>query len=138
MTTIPPLVRYFVACENAFLSQHSPQENVLVNVLGTIRSPGDPPFPFVLSKLCFFVQLINCRGGGELGLDIIHDESGETVLPKRQWAVQFSNQPLTLFGMVLRVRGVEFTREGMCLARLWFNDLQIGERALQVRSSHES
>lgn len=70
MAGLLPVVRHMVVCEDIPVDPASPRRVTLVNLLTTIRSPSQPPFPLCYPELCAYIQLTECRGSGEARLQI--------------------------------------------------------------------
>jgi hypothetical protein len=45
MADIAPVVRHLLVCEDLIRDPTNPQRVTLVNLIGHIRSPSQPPFP---------------------------------------------------------------------------------------------
>lgn len=136
MSAVAPVVHYFVACESVLVNQARPEQKSLYNVVGVLHSLDDPPFPFHVKEMFFYLKLTECRGNGQLSLDIIHDESEAAAMPKRTWSVRFGNRPLAIVTIILRLHDLIFPEEGLYVARLRFENHQIAEQPISVRVKH--
>jgi hypothetical protein len=81
MGGIHPVLRYLIACEDILTDRDHPRQVSLVNVISAIRSLETPPYPLLLRQLCVFVQLTECRGPAEVGIQVVHAETGQFAYP---------------------------------------------------------
>jgi hypothetical protein len=66
MSGLTPVVRYLIVCEDVLRDPRNPNRLTLVNLISTIQSLSDPPFPCRYPELCVYVQLTDCRVAGQV------------------------------------------------------------------------
>ena len=137
MSVLAPNVRNLIACEKIESDVANPSRTTLINLIGNLFSMDEPSFPASFEEMAIYVQLTECRGSGKVGVDIIHDETGEVIYNKKMWDVQFANQPLRVLGLIFRLHSIRFPAKGFYWIRFWFNDQAIDERLITLRGRHE-
>lgn len=130
-----PIVRYMIACEDIRINPDDPRKVTLVNVVSTIRSREQPAYPLLFRELCIFVQLTECHGGGEVDLQIVHEESDQTAYPgpDQPWKVQLPNDPLEAIGLPFRIRNILFPLSGPYSIQFWYNRILLAHQSLLLR-----
>lgn len=82
--------------------QRDPTNPHKVNILGlvsTIRSTGEPPFPFRHPELCVYVVLTGGRGTGGAEVAAIHADSDRLIFSTPPHALTLGTDPLAVRGM---------------------------------------
>ncbi len=132
---IPPIIRNMLACEDIQTDPQDARKVSLVNLIHSIKSVEEPPYPLRYRELCVFVQLTECRGKGRVGLTISHADSGASAYdgPAHPWQANLPNAPLQLVGLPFRLTNIEFPEPGLYLIEFWYNDKVLGEQPLLLR-----
>lgn len=133
MAGVYPVVRYLIVCGDILLDSTNRKRVTLVDIISTIRSLDDPPYPVEHAELCVFVQLTECRGSGRISVDVLQDESGDVVFRSRAWRAVFRNNPLDVVGIPIRLRRCKFPATGLYWVRLWYNTEVIAQQPLLLR-----
>lgn len=134
MTEIPPpVVRYMIVCDDILTDPQRPGKPVLVGLIGAITPEGDPPYPFLLSRMCVLLVLTEGRGVGACQLKLASEETGQVVWETTPQAVAFGPDPLALNGVIFRDRAVPFPSQGMYLVQFWYNDQVIAQQPIRAR-----
>jgi hypothetical protein len=105
----------------------------LVNILHAIHSTKQPPFPVRHPELCVFAQLTECRGSGDVRIDIVQADGGSVVFRTQTRKVNFGNDPLEVLGLSFRIRNCPFPEAGLYWIQLWYNDHMIAQEPLLLR-----
>ncbi len=135
MDIAQPVVRYLSICEDIQTDAENPRKVTLVNLISTIRSKDDPPFPLLYRELCVFVQLTECRGKGDVSITIYHEITGYIAYPgpSTPWSASLPNDPLEVVGLRFRIRNIEFNEPGLYLVHFWYNGQKLAEQPLLLR-----
>ena len=128
-----PVVRYLIVCEDFFTDPANPRKASLVNLVSAIRSTQQPEYPILFEELCVFVQLTECRGPANVGIGIVHAESGREAFPVRHWPAALPVNPLEIVGLPFRVHNVQFNESGLYWVQFWYNEINLAEQALELR-----
>ncbi len=130
MASLLPVVRYLIVCEDipAQLSRIS-----LINLLGTLRSSSQPPFPFQCPKFCVYARPTECRGTGEVRLEIIEENTQTVIYQSASRRYNFGNDPLRVYGASFRIRDCVFPNAGLYWVQLCYNDTVVFQEPLRVR-----
>jgi len=78
--SVTPVVRTLIACEEIITDPNNSNRVTLVNLVSSIRSMEDPAYPLQQPVLCVFAQLTDCRGQGEVRIEIREADTEEVVL----------------------------------------------------------
>jgi hypothetical protein len=105
----------------------------LINLVSTIRSLEDPPFPLHQRELCAYVLLTSCRGPIEGRIEIVHADSGNLVIQGQSRQLPLPNEPLELAGLSFRLRNLPFPEPGLYEARFVCDGVVIAEQPLLLR-----
>lgn len=127
-----PVIRHMIVCEDIPIDPAHPRRVTLVNLLSSIRSRSQPPFPFRCAKLCVHVQLTECRGTAEVRLRIEQADTQTTIFRTRPQRASFGNDPLQVFNMSFRFRDCVFPSAGLYWVQLCYNDSVIFEEPLKL------
>jgi hypothetical protein len=135
MSTILPTLRYLIACEDILVDPTNPRKVSLVNLLSSIRSLEQPPFPLLYRELCVFVQLTECRGSADVALTIAHADSGVLAYsgPARPWRAKLPSDPLEVVGLPFRIRDIAFAEAGLYWLQFWYNGKVLSQQPLVLR-----
>jgi hypothetical protein len=133
MSDIEPVVRHMLLCDDV---QRDPTDPHKVNVLGlvsTIRSSGEPPFPFRHPELCVYVVLTGGRGTGEAEVAAVHADSDRLIFSTPRHALKLGPDPLAIRGMAFRIRGGLFPQPGLYWFEFRYNGKALARQPLVVR-----
>jgi hypothetical protein len=122
MNGLNPVVRYMVLCDDILRDSSNPRRVHLIGPISAIRSSATPPFPSEHPKLCIFLHLTDCRGNGNIRVDIVHADSDVTIFRSQVWPVQFSGDPLEVYGLVFRLQQIPFPEPGLYWVQFWYNE----------------
>lgn len=129
MAGLLPVVRSLIVCED--IPAHA-QRVSLINLLGTLRSRSQPPFPFRCPRFCVHARLTECRGVGEVRLEIEEEATQTIIYQSASRRYNFGNDPLRVFGASFRIRGCIFPAAGLYLVQLCYNDSVVFQEPLTV------
>ncbi len=132
MADLLPVVRHMIVCEDIPVDPANPRRVTLVNLLTTIQSPSQPPFPFRYPKLCTYIQLTECRGVAEVQLQIEQADAQTGIFQTPLQRVSFGNDPLQVFSMSFRLRNCTFPSAGLYWVQLWYNGLVLYREPLML------
>jgi hypothetical protein len=130
MADLLPLVRHLILCENIPIDAAHPKQVSLINLIGRIRLPPHLAFPHRPPEFCVYVQLTECRGVGNVRIEIEEAETQTVIFQTASRRYSFGNDPLKRFGMVFRVRDSVFPSAGLYWVRLCYNDIAIFQESL--------
>lgn len=133
MNSVPPIVRYFVLCQDFLIGPQSPNDVSLIRLVFSIRVPEPRKFPFVLDEICAFAALANARGTGSIDVRIIEADTNEEVRRTASFPVDFAFDPLRVHGLPIRLQRCGFPRTGLYLVELRYNGQPIAQQELPVR-----
>ena len=127
-----PVVRHLIVCEE--LLRHSENSNkvTLVNVISTIRPTDEAGFPLVVSQVCVYAQITECRGTGKIQLRITHPDSGQTIFQSTERQLTFPNRPLDVVGIPFRILDCSFAIPGLYHVELWFDQVCLAQQPVRV------
>ncbi len=125
-----PVVRFLIACEDIRRDPENPNKITLVNLINKIRPMEHEDYPLVAARFCVFVQLTECRGQGEVHLQMVHADSEEVMFRTRNRSLQFANQPLNLYGISFRILEAVFPMPGLYYLELWYNSTCLFQHSL--------
>jgi hypothetical protein len=129
MAGLLPVVRYLIICEDIPAHQHRIS---LINLLGTLRSSSQPPFPFCCPRFCVHARLTECRGVGEVRLEIEEEDTQTIIHQTASRRYNFGNDPLRVFGASFRIRDCVFPAAGLYWVQLCYNDVVVFQEPLRV------
>ena len=130
MAGVLPMVRNILVCEDLIIDPTNRQNVSLKNLLGTIRSLSQPPFPFLYPELCVYIQLTECRGVGDVRVQIEEADTNRTIFQTPTRRVLLGNDTLKRRGLSFRVRDLLFPSAGLYLIEFWYNDIKLVEETL--------
>ena len=133
MISLPPVVRYFVLCQDFLIDPGRPADASIVKLIHSIYSKEKPPFPYLMDEICAFAGLSNCRGTGKFEVCVVEADSGETVHQMAAMPVDFGLDPLRFFGLPIRIRRCVFPNAGLYWVQLRYNGREIAEQDLLLR-----
>jgi hypothetical protein len=130
-----PTVRYLIACEDIQADPNNPHRISLVNVVSTIRSQGQPPYPLLFRELCVFVQLTECRGDADVEIRVVHADTGRFAYPGplSPWKAALPNDPLAVVGLPFRIRDLDFEESGLYWIQFWYDGAVLAQQPLLLR-----
>ena len=129
MAGLLPVVRYLIVCED--IPAHTNRVSLL-NLLGTLRSGSQPPFPFRCPKFCVHARLTECRGVGEVRLKIEEEDTQTVIHQSASQRYNFGNDPLKVFHASFRLRDCVFPAAGLYSVQLCYNDIVVFQEPLRV------
>ncbi|HZY90514.1 MAG TPA: hypothetical protein VFE78_37170 [Gemmataceae bacterium] len=133
MPGVQPVVRYLILCEDVQYGPANPDQVTLVRLVSTIRSQEQPPFPLRHGELCVFIQLTDCRGAGDVRVEIVSEDTGQVIFRTRARRVTFKGDPLEVLGLTFRIRGCTFPAAGLYRVEFWYNGAALAQQPLLVR-----
>ncbi len=135
MSAILPTLRYLIACEDIRTDPANPRKVSLINLLSSIRSLEQPPFPLLYRELCVFVQLTECRGSADIALTIAHEETGALAYrgPPQPWRANLPSDPIDVVGLPFRIRDIDFPEPGVYAIQFWYNGTVLSQQPLVLR-----
>jgi Family of unknown function (DUF6941) len=133
MTSPPsPLVRSLIVCEDIIADPNNRKRVSLMNVVDSIRSMKQPPYPVRQRQLCAFIQLTGCRGPGEFRVEIREADTDEVTFATKTFRGSFPNNPLAVHGLRFRLRGCKFPRPGLYWLEFFFDNQVLGQQPLTL------
>ena len=125
-----PVVRTLIVCEDITIDPGNPRRVTLVNLIHSIRSVDDPPYPLLYREVCVFVQLAGCRGPGEVKVEIREADTDEVVFVTRTRTVGFPDNPLSVHGMRFRLRNCRFPAAGLYWVQFWYDNQMLAQQPI--------
>lgn len=132
MISLPPIVRYFVLCNDLVADPNNANNVSLVNLIHSMRSTATPPFPFAADPFCAFAALANCRGKGTFDLWVVEAESTSRIHRLSPKEVDFGVNPLHVYGLPIRIGHCVFPSSGLYWVELSYNGEVIAQQNLLV------
>jgi len=129
MAGLLPVVRHLIVCED--IPAGTPRIS-LINLLGTLRSSSQPPFPFRYPKFYVYARLTEGRGVGEVRLEIEETDTQKVIYKSGSRRYNFGNDPLKVFNISFRVRDCVFPAAGLYSVQLCYNDIVSFQEPLKV------
>jgi hypothetical protein len=133
MSTVLPVVRYLVLCEDVHADQVDPQRITLVGLISTLRSLEEPPYPILKQEICAYLQVTGCRGAAQGHVEIRHADSDEVVYRTRTRTIPLVTDPLEVVGIAFRLRDCLFPKPGLYWVEFWYNDEVLAQQPLLMR-----
>jgi hypothetical protein len=133
MDQFHPVVRHLIACDDILHAPDNPRRVTLVNIISAIHSVNQPPFPIRHPEFCVFVQLVECRGTGDVRIEIVQADPGRVVFRTLTRRVDFGKDPLEVLGLSFRIRNCPFPEPGLYWIQFWYNDHMIAQEPLLLR-----
>jgi hypothetical protein len=130
MANVLPVVRHLLVCEDLIFDPAKPRSLTFKNLLSTIRSVSQPPYPLLYPQLCVYVQLSECRGAGEVQLRIEEADTNTLIYQTPKLKVSLGNDPLKRRGLPFRIRDLLFPSAGLYLVEFWYNDVKLEDETL--------
>lgn len=126
-----PIVRHLIVCED--IQRGSGAERYsLVNVITRIRALDPVPFPLEYRELCVLAICTECRGRGQVQLQIVDQETEKPCRQSLEWPVSFANEPLKSIGFPFRIGPIRFPRASMYKVQMLYNGVILAEEPLHV------
>ena len=135
MSQLLPTVRYLIVCEDVQTNPDDPHRVTLVDLISTIRSLEQPPFPLLYREICVFLQLTECRGPGQGRIEIQNADSSEVVFRGRTRTIPLGADPLAIVGITFRIRNCIFREPGLYWVQFWYNEQMIAQEPLLLRGT---
>jgi len=133
MTGLLPVLRCMILCEEVVSDPTRANRYTLVGVLHEVRPFLTSPYPYLHARLDMFVQLTSCHGPGQARVEIVRADNGRVEWHSPTGVFPFSNDPLAVRSIILRLHGLVFPDPGLYWARLWYNNALLAEQALFAR-----
>lgn len=133
MSSLYPVVRYLIVCEDVQFDLDNARRVSLVGLMSAIRSLEQPPFPLLYREICVFLQLTECRGPAEGRIEIQHADSGSVLFRTKTRTIPFGTDPLEVFGATFRIRNCLFSQPGLYWVQFWYNEASIAQQPLLLR-----
>jgi hypothetical protein len=134
MAGVPsPVVRYMIVCDDILTSQFQPQRPVIVGLTSVIESDNDPPYPFVLGRLCVLLVLTEARGSGHGHLQLVYEETDQLIWQTPPRLITFPADPLEIHGVIFRVHDCRFPHPGLYTLRFLYEGQSIAQQPLRLR-----
>jgi hypothetical protein len=131
MNGLHPTVRNLILCDEVVFDD---QRSVsLIRLVSTIRSLRDPPYPLCHPRLCAFIQLIECRGPGDVRAEIVQADGEGIIFQTATRRLQFPNDPLELVGLSFQFLDITFPEAGLYWVRFVYNEQPIAQQPLLLR-----
>ena len=111
----------------------NPRKLTCVNLVSTIRSSAEPPFPVRSAELCVFLQLTDCRGPGDCRVEIRHADSDRVVFRTRTRTAPLGTDPLDVYGVTFRVRNCTFPEPGLYWVQFWYDEKMTAQQPVLLR-----
>jgi hypothetical protein len=120
---VRPTPRAIVVCEDIGPDPTNPRRLTLHRVVHSIRPKVECRYPVDQPRLCAFVQLTECRGGGVMRLAVRRADTDDLLYRSPEVRVTFpGNDPLVVHGLRFTVRDVAFPAAGLDWIELWYDD----------------
>src|SRR5262245_29447931 len=116
MSTVLPVVRYLIICENMSTPPGRPNYWIIEGLVSSITSNEVPPHPLLFRELRFLVQMTEYRGQGTCRLEIQHADSGQLILRTPDRLLPPNSDPLAVLGVSFRVQDILFPQAGLYTA----------------------
>ena len=133
MNGLHPAVRHLLLCEQVLIEEGDPSHVSLMRLVSGIRALDDPPYPLCHGELCAFVQLIECRGPGDVRMEIVQADGDVVIFQTATRNVQFPNDPLQLVGLSFRFLDVTYPAPGLYWVRFTYNEQSLHQEPLLLR-----
>jgi hypothetical protein len=133
MSPIRPTARSLVVCEAILTDPDDPNRVTLVHVINSIRAVGTPPYPARHPQLSVFAQLTECRGAGDVWIEVRSADTDRSAFRSPPRRVQFQNTPLVLHGLRFRLLDCPFPHAGAYWVQLWYNEAVIAQTLIELR-----
>src|ERR1051325_1287258 len=91
-----PYVRHMLLCENVRTDPENRNRVTIEGLLSKIPSK-EGEFP-VEGDFSVYLQLSECRRAGQGGIRIVDGESDEEIYPGKRFQLDFSSDPLRVYG----------------------------------------
>jgi hypothetical protein len=132
MPTPSPTVRNLIVCEEVIVDRHNPHRFTLVGILDRIRSGNEPPYPHRHEKFGVFVQLTECRVGGEVRVDVLESDTNNVIFNTPTQKVTLPNNPLAVHLMRFRIRNCDFRAPGLYWVQFVFDNHVLYQQSLTL------
>lgn len=133
MNQVHPMVRYLILCEDVQIDPANPRRVTLVGLISALRSLEPSPFPLRFREICVFLQMTECRGPAEGGMEVLHADSGHVVFRTLTRTLPLASDPLEVVGMTFRIRNCLFQSPGLYWVQFKYNEQVIAQQPLLLR-----
>lgn len=128
-----PVVRYFLLSEDISTNPKDPKKVTVIDLLTTIRSKDEPPYPVLIPEICCTAWLTDGRKSGEAQIVCVEDETAEKSFASRSHVVQLSEDPLEISIVAIRIGDCYFPRPGLYTFEFYWNQTKLAECPLRMR-----
>ena len=107
-----PVIRNMILCEDVVADPDNHRRISLIGLLSAIHSTGEIPYPLLYREICVYVQMTECTGAGDFGVQTYQADTGDLVFETKTYQHHFSTDPLELHGIVSRMKNCRFSEPG--------------------------
>ena len=132
---IRPVARYMLLCEGWRFEDKERRRLTIVGLMTTLRPTVGQDFPLRHEEFCVCLGLAGGRGEATGQVIGVYEETGQRVFGTHLRPYKFSNDPLEVLGVGIRVRGALFQKPGSYLIQFWYDAEMVVETSLLVRMS---
>ena len=133
MNEFTPFVRHMLLCDHA---QSHPGNSRKVNIFGLlhgIRSDGElSSFPLNHS-FTVYLALTEGRGDGQMQIAVTLADTGKVVYESPAYSVEFDNDPLRVFGVIIHVTTCSFPHSGLYFVEFRYNGHVLARQPVEVK-----
>ncbi len=130
MSVILPNAQALDVCDDLVVDREK-NKLLIVVAFNAIRLPTDASFPFVLGKLCTFVQLVGGIRKVNARIDVVRASTGEVIYSSGPRLLDFPDRRTTLT-FCLRLRSFVFPEPGEYRVELFCENQFLDDRPIQV------
>jgi hypothetical protein len=122
-----------LVCEDWKADPDRKERLSVFGLITTIVSDEGSSFPLNHPELCVLLILTECYRSGRVQIVCVSEEPGERVFATPDRAIQFPNDPLSVYGIPFRIRDCIFPKPGFYLMQFYFDGVLVEERPVNVR-----
>jgi len=108
-----PDILYLIVCDDVRADPNNYHRLNIFGLLISLRSQGEPAFPLVRPSFSALVILTNGQGGGELRVQVVHEQTGQVIFSTRPRQVRFIGDPTAVLGMRFQIQNCSFPAAGL-------------------------
>lgn len=128
-----PVVRYFLLAEDFATNPINPKKVTVIDLLSTIWSEDDPPYPVVIPEICGVAWLTDGRRPGEAKIVCVSDEASEAIFASQPHTVHVGDDPLEVHIAAFRIVDCRFPSPGLYTFEFHWNQTKLAECPLRLR-----
>ncbi len=132
MSGIPPVVRHLLLCREVRRNADDPLSVDVVGLFGTIVSRETPNFPLHVPLIGVYLQIANGRGASTCFIRVRHADT-RSMLHESSRALTFASNPLNIRHLFLPIRDCVFSKPGLYIVQILFEDILLAQEPLLVR-----